>query len=288
MAIAPVRRLLERTAGVDRRRELPRFERRTLVDRVPRANDAAEAVLFADTFTNHCDPQIGEAALALLAAAGVKAGLALHVCCGRPQISKGLLDTARTLAARNAEALYLIAAAGKPILFCEPSCLSAVREDAPSLLRGEARRRAQVVADASRPVEEFLLGRAERLRLRSGPREILLHGHCHQKSMGLLAPARALLARIPDAKVVDLDAGCCGMAGSFGYAREHYDVSRAIAERKLLPAIRNRGAGAVVAAAGTSCRHQVHDFAGVDAVHPVVLLQSLLEPRTTASSGQEP
>ena len=97
--------------------------------------------------------------------------------------------------------------------------------------------------------------------------------------MGLLAPAKALLSRIPGAEVVDLDAGCCGMAGSFGYAREHYEVSRAIGERKLLPAVRNKKPGTVVVAAGTSCRHQVKDFTGERAVHPAVLLRSLLARR---------
>ena len=92
----------------------------------------------------------------------------------------------------------------------------------------------------------------------------------------LLGPAKALLAKLPGSTVVDLDAGCCGMAGSFGYSREHYDVSKAIWERKLLPAVRNRKPGAVVVAAGTSCRHQVKDFTGADALHPAVFLRSLL------------
>jgi Fe-S oxidoreductase len=115
------------------------------------------------------------------------------------------------------------------------------------------------------------------LRLKAGPKEILLHPHCHQRSMGLAAPAKALLSRIPSASVVDLDAGCCGMAGSFGYTRGHYDVSCAIGERKLLPAARAMKPDAVLVAAGTSCRHQVADLAGVTAVHPAVLLRSLLE-----------
>ena len=107
--------------------------------------------------------------------------------------------------------------------------------------------------------------------------EVLLHPHCHQRSMGLAVPAKALLSRIPSATVVDLEAGCCGMAGSFGYTRDHYDVSLAIAERKLLPAARAMRSGSVLVAGGTSCRHQVADLAGVTAVHPAILLRSLLE-----------
>jgi Fe-S oxidoreductase len=217
----------------------------------------------------------------VLTAAGTGVRLAPNVCCGRPLISQGLLDEARRQAESNTEALHPIASAGTPLVFLEPSCLSAVREDAPSLLRGAAQDRARRVAAASLLFEEYLEGLAvERggppVPLRGGPATILLHGHCHQKSMGLAAPARSLLARVPGAAVVDLDAGCCGMAGSFGYSRGHYDVSRAIGERRLLPAARAMKADAVLVASGVSCRHQVADFTGVRALHAAELLHSLL------------
>jgi Fe-S oxidoreductase len=234
-------------------------------------------LLFNDTFTNHYDPEIGLAALDVLSAAGCRPALAANRCCGRPQISKGLLDDARAMASRNTDLLFADATAGRPLVFCEPSCLSAIREDAPALLRGDARRRAETVARSSVLFEEFLAARTPALPLHSGPKTILLHGHCHQKSMSLVAPAKALLSTIPGTTVVDLDAGCCGMAGSFGYAREHYDVSRAIGERRLFPAVRNKPAGAVVVAGGTSCRHQLADFTGDTAVHPAVLLAQLIE-----------
>ena len=128
--------------------------------------------------------------------------------------------------------------------------------------------------------EEFLERECEatrvRVNLEAGPSQILLHGHCHQKAMGRLVPAKALLSRIPGATVVDLDAGCCGMAGSFGYAREHYEVSRAIGERRLLPAARGLRDGSVLVASGTSCRHQVADFTGVRALHAAELIRSLM------------
>jgi Fe-S oxidoreductase len=271
----------ETFTGIDRRRSLPQWTRRTL--RKQARNEAAEpqALLFADTFTDHADPEIGLAALEVLNAAGIATNVAPNVCCGRPLISQGLLPEARRLAAANVHALYDAAARGQKIVFVEPSCLSAVREDAPDLLRGELQRRARVVARQSVLFEslveaECAAGRAS-LRLNAGPKEILLHPHCHQRSMGLAAPAKALLSRIPSASVVDLDAGCCGMAGSFGYTRNHYDVSCAIGERKLLPAARAMTPDAVLVAAGTSCRHQVADLAGVTAIHPAVLLRSLLE-----------
>jgi Fe-S oxidoreductase len=190
-------------------------------------------------------------------------------------ISKGLLRNAAELARRNTAALFDLAAAGKKLIFCEPSCLSAMREDAPSLLRGEEQQRAQVVARACVSFEEFAEGLT--LQCRPGPPKILFHGHCHQKSMGLVPPALRLLGKIPGAEVVDPDAGCCGMAGSFGYSRDHYEVSRAIGERKLLPRVREKEASTVLVAAGTSCRHQILDFTGERAMHPAVLLRSLLE-----------
>ncbi len=278
------RRVNEALLGLDRRRQPPRWARRTLRDRLGRAITRTRepgAVLFADTFTSYAEPDIGVAAFELLDHAGIGAALAPHVCCGRPLISKGLLADARELAARNVAALYPRAARGESIVFVEPSCLSAIREDVPELLRGSLREKARIVAGRAVLFEEHLereiaAGRA-RMALSPGPSSVLLHVHCHQRSMGLASPAAALLSRIPGATVTDLDAGCCGMAGSFGYAREHYEVSQAIGERKLLPAARSMPPGAVLAAAGTSCRHQVAHFTGVDAVHPAVLLRSLLE-----------
>ena len=203
--------------------------------------------------------------------------LAPHGCCGRPLISQGLLDEARAAAQVNADALFDAAARGERIVFLEPSCLSAVREDAPALLRGDAQRKARVVADACVLFEDYVeqewqAGRMP-LQLRAGPSTVLLHGHCHQKAMGLMPPARALLGRIPSCTVVDLDAGCCGMAGSFGYMREHYGVSRQIGERKLLPAARAMAPDGVLVAAGVSCRQQVAHFTGVRAQHPAELLE---------------
>lgn len=282
IANAPaVRWLMEKTIGVDRRRTLPQWTRRTLRKQAPRSS-GGEALLFVDTFTEFERPDIGLAALEVLRVAGISTTLAPNVCCGRPLISQGLLHEARRQAAANVHALYDFAARGYPLVFLEPSCLSAVRDDAPDLLRGELQYRARVVAREAVLFEQYLerqcdAGRAA-LPLKPGPANIHLHPHCHQRSMGLAAPARALLSRIPNAQVVDLDAGCCGMAGSFGYTVDHYEVSRAIGERKLLPVARALDAQSVLVASGTSCRHQVHDLAGVEAVHPAVLLQSLLDP----------
>jgi FAD/FMN-containing dehydrogenase/Fe-S oxidoreductase len=280
----------EALLGIDRRRTLPAWTRQTFVRQFASRQrpgtshqpPVTNVILFTDTFTNYCSPEIGLAAAEVLGAAGIGVRVAPHGCCGRPMISQGLLDAARRVAQTNTDVLYDAAARGGRIVFLEPSCLSAMREDAPALLRGEAQRRARVVADACVLFEDHLERAWQtgsiQLRLRPGPPTVLLHGHCHQKAMGLTSSARALLSRIPSAVVVDLDAGCCGMAGSFGYAREHYEVSRQIGERVLLPAARGMQAGTVLAASGVSCRQQVSHFAGVRAIHPAVLLQSLLCP----------
>ena len=284
------RAINERLLGIDRRRTPPAFTRTTFAQRFDARGralpapgpqpQAAGLILFNDTFTNFNHPEVGIAAADVLESGGVTLRLAPHGCCGRPLISQGLLEEARAAAAANVDALFAAAAQGERIVFLEPSCLSAVREDAPDLLRGDAQRRARIVGDACVLFEEYVeqewkAGRL-RLDLRNGPSSVLLHGHCHQKAMGLMPPARALLARIPGSTIADLDAGCCGMAGSFGYAREHYEVSRLIGERKLLPAARAMRPGSVLVAPGTSCREQVRHFTGVEALHPAQLLQSLL------------
>ena len=281
---APTRWLNEWCLGLDRRRRPPAWARRTFADSFldvdGRTTSRRSVTLFNDTFTNYYSPSIGLAGADVLRAAGFGVSLAPVACCGRPLISQGLLPAARRQAADSTDRLYPVAENGQPLVFFEPSCLSAVREDIPSLMRGEARRRAQVIADRSVLFEDFLEaswdGAQPALGLRSGPSRILLHGHCHQKAMGRLASARNLLARIPGSTVVDLDAGCCGMAGSFGYVKDHYEVSRAIGERKLLPAARQLRSDSVLVASGTSCRHQVADFTGIRAVHPAELMRSLL------------
>jgi len=270
------RGLNEAVFGIDHRRTLPALASRTFASQVRQRSIADPGVLFFnDTFTNYYDPEIGVAVWDVLEAAGQRVALADNHCCGRPLISKGLLKEATEQARLNTEALYAAASSGKKIVFAEPSCLSAIREDAPSLLRGELQEKAKVVAAATVLFEEYAATLP--LKLKSGPPKILLHGHCHQKSMGLVPPAKELLSKIPGSTVVDLDAGCCGMAGSFGYSKDHYDVSRQIGERKLFPQVRKKGADDCVVAGGTSCRHQISDFTGEKAQHPALLLRSLLD-----------
>ena len=280
-----LRAVTEHLLGLDRRRALPPWTTRTLAAqwRTRQAPPGpSSVVLFNDTFTNHYHPEVGMAVAALCDGAGIGVQLGPDACCARPLISQGLLREARRRGADTVQQLHPLAAAGKQIVVLEPSCLSALRDDVPALLRGTAQRQAHTVADHCLLFEEWLEGALKggqaELTFARGPTRLLLHGHCHQRSLGLVPPALALLGRIPGVEVVDLDAGCCGMAGSFGYTREHFDVSRQIGERRLLPAARALKKNEVLVASGVSCRHQVRDLAGVTAYHPAELLVALSAP----------
>ena len=280
--------------GIDRRRELPKFSRNTFVswwkghgrreewEKGEGRGDVQQVAVFADTFTNHYEPEHGIAAVQLAKKMGLEVVVPPRVCCGRPLISKGFLDQAREQAAATAQTLFPLAKAGTPIVFCEPGCYSAVKDDHPLLLRGELQEKAQAVASVTSTVEEWaesaLADSNGNVAVESkGPRRILLHGHCHQKALTGVAPAKNLLSRIPECEVVDPDAGCCGMAGSFGYEKEHYEVSKAVGEHRLFPAIRKSKNGTVVVAPGFSCRQQIKHFTGVDAVSAVQLIEPLVK-----------
>ncbi|MFC1639418.1 FAD-binding and (Fe-S)-binding domain-containing protein [Gemmatimonadota bacterium] len=285
--------------GIDRRRRLPAFSRETFIswwkdqdacsslEEREEREERERVAVFADTFTNHYEPEHGIATVRLARKLGVEVVVPPRVCCGRPLISKGFLDQAREQAAAAATALFPLAKAGTPIVFCEPGCYSAVRDDHALLLRGELKEKAEAVAACCLTVEEWAQstlntenGRKVTLG-RGGPTKILLHGHCHQKALTGMAPAMKLLSRIPGCEVSDADAGCCGMAGSFGYEREHYEVSKAVGERKLFPAIRERAAGTTVVAPGFSCRQQIEHFTGVDAVSAAQVIEPLVPERDT-------
>jgi Fe-S oxidoreductase len=215
------------------------------------------------------------AATRLLEALGYRVSLADHGCCGRPMISKGMLDEARTLAADNISRLAGAARQGRAIIGLEPSCLLTLRDEYPELVRTED---ARIVAKQSVLLEEFLQrewARGEKPKFAANGRPALLHGHCHQKALVGTAPTVAVLKAAGYA-VTEVDAGCCGMAGSFGFEAEHYDLSIKIAERRLAPAVRAAGADVAVCAPGISCRQQVEHTTGRVPKHPAELLWEAL------------
>jgi Fe-S oxidoreductase len=231
-------------------------------------------VLLDDCFTTYNNPEVGIAAVRVLEAAGYRVELAGLRCCGRPAISKGLLTLGRELARENVARLLPHARRGVPILGCEPSCLVTLLDEYRDFRLGSE---AEEVARASSLVEDFVADPQRAGGLAFQPREgsVLLHGHCQQKAVIGTAGALAALRRIPGMEVKELDSGCCGMAGSFGYERGHYDVSAALANRVLIPAVRANPA-ARLAAAGFSCRSQVHGLAGIAALHPIEILAEQL------------
>lgn len=280
---APNRWLLERLAGIDRRRPLPRFAEETFADwfrRRPQAGGAAkgEVVLFDDTFNNFNTPSVAIAATRFLERAGYRVKLVDKKCCGRPLISKGMLEEAKANAAWNVEQLASDAGKESAIVGLEPSCLLTLRDEYPELLRTETSRG---VARRSFLFEEFLLAERDAGRLvldfATNGRKVLLHGHCHQKALVGTAPTVGLLAWA-GFQVNEVDSGCCGMAGSFGFEREHYDLSLAVANRRLVPAIRAAGGDVEVVASGISCRQQIEHLTGRKAKHPAELLWERLAP----------
>jgi len=280
-ALPPVRWLLEKTVGLDRRRPLPAlapetfeawFRRHTPPPAAPRG----EVVLFHDTFVTYNTPEIGHAAVRLLEGAGYRVVLVDRKCCGRPLISKGMLDEAREHAAWNVARLAPYARRGVAIVGLEPSCLLTLRDESVDLLRTDD---ARSVAAQSLLLEQFLMAERERgltLRFAGGAgRTALLHGHCHQKAMIGTAPTLAVLKWAGYA-VSEVDSGCCGMAGSFGFEREHYDLSVALGNRRLAPAVKAADPNTVVVAPGISCRQQIEHLAGRRARHPAEALADAL------------
>jgi Fe-S oxidoreductase len=239
----------------------------------------AEVVLLADSFTTYTDPDLTRAAIALLEATGRRVRLESRGCCGRAAISKGRLDRARAQAEALVARLAPEAERGVPIVGVEPSCLLTLREEFLRLLPGDPR--AEAVARQARLIEELLV---DELRPRPLQRRVLFHGHCHQKALAGTEATVALL-RATGAEVVELDAGCCGMAGSFGFEAEHYELSLKIGEDRLFPAVRAAPADTVIAATGVSCRQQIEHGTGRRARHPVQLVH---EAMSAPSPGSPP
>ena len=276
----PARLLAQRWLGVAAARPLPPFHRENLARwharRAPVARGShGELVFLADSFTSYTEPSAARAAIELLEAAGWTVRLETAACCGRASLSKGLVGQARDRARRLAGQV-----AGRgPVVGVEPSCLLTLRDEYPALLPGDPR--AEAVAAASTLPEELLLraiadGRLA-LRPMAGTR-IMFHGHCHQKAVTGTAATVALLRAIPGAEVTEVDAGCCGMAGSFGFEAEHYDLSMRIGELRLFPAVRAAPAETIIAASGVSCRQQIAHGTGRAARHPLEIVRSALAP----------
>ena len=269
----------ERRFGIAAARGLPEFRRDAFRDAeagayVPAVHPPrGEVILFADTFNRYFEPENLRAALRVLAAAGYRVRLPAArgrpVCCGRTYLAAGKVDRARAEAARTLAALDGEA----PVIGLEPSCLMTLRDEFRSLLPGAA---TDALAGRALLLSEFLAREKPVMALRSLPGRAHVHGHCHQKSFGAFPAALGMLRAVPDLAVTPIASSCCGMAGAFGYQAETQAESRAMAEAGLLPAVRAAAAEDYIVADGTSCRHQIRDLSGREAIHSVRLLERAL------------
>ncbi len=288
--------LSEKLLGFSAKRTLPQWQSRhffnTKHEAVSREAVLAAAkpvVLFVDTFNGYFESQIAVDALKVLSGLGYSAHIAAKsvandqsgkaLCCGRTYLASGRVDEAKVKAGELIDALLPFAQQGIPIVGLEPSCLLTLRDEALAMGLGA---KAELVARQALLFEEFLArelkaGKLDSLgkQLKPAAAPILLHGHCHQKAFDAVSPIMEILKLIPNAKPELIESSCCGMAGSFGYEANHFDVSMQMAELSLLPAVRKQP-DAIVVADGTSCRHQIHDGAGRRAVHVATLLAGLL------------
>jgi Fe-S oxidoreductase len=272
-------RLGETLFGLAAERPLPRWASH-IYRGATSAGAGREVVLLVDTFNRYFEPENAEAAERVLTRAGYKVTTpepgvgrpqGRPLCCGRTFLAAGLVDEAKKEARRLVDALKSAVAAGTPIIGLEPSCLLTLRDEYPALLSGDDVR---ALAAHAQLFEEFIESerKAGRFNIALAPmpgKTALLHGHCHQKAFGTAGAAADALKLIPELKVETFDSTCCGMAGSFGYEAEHHEMSLKIGELGVLPKMRAAAPGTLLAACGTSCRHQIADGAQREARHIV-------------------
>jgi Fe-S oxidoreductase len=248
--------------------------------------------LFLDEFTRNHEPELAEAFISLLASLGSGVCVPNHKESGRAAISKGCLKRAKKIASQNVELLKDMVTDQQPLVGLEPSCILSFRDEYPDLVPADLRHEAKVLGRNSLLFDEFFLreikaGHISRDSFDQTPIEIFLHGHCHQKALVGVEVMAEVLRTLLNAKVNVIPSGCCGMAGSFGYEKEHYKTSLAIGEMILFPAIReahkkqltddHSDAPMFVAAPGTSCRQQIMDGTGVKAMHPIEILYTFMK-----------
>jgi Fe-S oxidoreductase len=265
-------RMSEKYAGFSTRRALPAWRKDWFENAQSSSSDPGpEIVLFADTFNRYFEPENLRAAIDVLSAAGCRVQLARPadgsrrpLCCGRTFLSVGLVDEARREAERCVAALAPFATRGIAVVGLEPSCMLGFRDEIPALLRSDE---ARWLASRALLFEEFVTRELEALPLVPIGKRALVHGHCHQKSFAVMDTVEAALKLVPGLAVETIESSCCGMAGAFGYGADTIDASLAMGELSLLPAVRKADADTLIVADGTSCRHQIADAAGREALH---------------------
>ncbi|MEQ9441852.1 MAG: FAD-linked oxidase C-terminal domain-containing protein [Cyclobacteriaceae bacterium] len=274
------RSVMEKIAGFDKRRILPEvasqsFSQWFATHATPPPPGAQKVALFADTYLNYHEPQIGIAAYQLLTACGYEVLLAEVGCCQRPKISHGFLREAKKEGLKTVQHLDTYLTQEIPVVVCEPSCTSALTDDLPDLISDDSL--ASRLKKGVWMIDQFLHHERTEGRLKvaltSSEPEILLHGHCHQKALYGTQAMKQLLEENGERRIDEVDSGCCGMAGSFGYEKEHYELSEKIGGEILFPAVKAMNAHTQLVACGFSCRHQIEHFTGKKARHWVEVVQ---------------
>ncbi len=237
--------------------------------------------LFCDEFTNYNDVELGQKAILLLTALGYEVHIPKHIESGRTYLSKGLVKEAKNIAIQNVRMLSEAIQDNSPILGIEPSAILTLRDEYLELVPDYLHADAERVAENCYLIDEFLAQEVDKKKItkdlfKTDKKLIKLHGHCHQKALSSMVPTKKILSLPVNYEVQLIPSGCCGMAGSFGYEKEHYDISMQIGELVLFPTIRMQDEEVIIAAPGTSCRHQIMDGTGRKALHPVEILWEAL------------
>ena len=272
----------EQSEQQQRQEQLQRQDSGTGGTSLPAAR-GRKVYLFCDEFTNYNDTGIGIKTILLLERLGYEVEIPEHEESGRAWMSKGLLRKAKRIANRNIGLLSGLVSADTPLIGVEPSAILSFRDEYPDLADDNQLEAARELSRHVYLVEEFLAreieqGRVNRVQFTKEARTVKVHGHCQQKSIASVAPTVQVLSMPENYRVETIPSGCCGMAGSFGYEKEHYEVSMKVGELVLLPAVRAAAEDTIIAAPGTSCRHQIKDGTGRRALHPVEVLYDALVP----------
>ena len=270
--------------GVHSKRSLPNLKSKTLrqwFSSIQQKSHSKSIYLFCDEYTNHFDVELGKKTILLLNKLGYKVFMPAHSESARAYISKGFLEEAKTIATNNVSIFSALISNDKPLIGIEPSAILGFRDEYPNLVDANLRSTAENLAENVFTIEEFLAKelnahKIDISKFTTKSETVYYHGHCHQKALSSNTYAETILKMPPNFKVETIDSGCCGMAGSFGYEKEHFDLSQQIGEDRLFPFLRKLKKEVIVSASGTSCRHQIRDGVNKTALHPIEILYNAL------------
>jgi Fe-S oxidoreductase len=281
--------IVKELTGFASKRSIPLIYKTTLrkwtsknLSKINPPNPIGSVCLFIDEFSDFNDTETGIATVMLLTSLNYKVVTARHKVSARTFLSKGLVRTAKKTIRNNIEALSGIINNDLPLVGIEPSAILGFRDEYPELAGIDLKEAAEKIAAHSFMIDEFIAkefraGRIERSSFTDDKKDLLLHGHCQQKAISSTASTLEMLSIPSNYNVKEIPSGCCGMAGSFGYEKEHFELSNQVGEMVLFPEVRKAGSGTIITAPGTSCRHHIKDGTGRVVLHPAVVLYNALK-----------